>query len=57
MNTRDSVADLLLGKHLANRIDIMRKTRVAMVPRLGEIFPLKWMPVFEEDYKPPSSPW
>ena len=54
---RDARADSLVGKSLANRIDIMYKTRVAMLPRLADVFPLNWMPIFDDDYEPPTSPW
>lgn len=59
LNKRDKEADALLGRELADHINVMHKARTTIIPRLDEIFPLQWMPMFggsEEDFVPPPRP-
>lgn len=55
LSERDLKAIPLLGKQLAERIDVLHKAREYMIPRLSEIFPLQWMPVYDSDYEPPAT--
>jgi hypothetical protein len=56
LNKRNKKADTLLGRGIADRINIMHKARTKMLPRVDEIFPFKWMPLFgglKRNYVPP----
>lgn len=44
---RDKRADLVLGPKVADSINVYRKARETMLPKFSEIFPLGWMPMFE----------
>jgi hypothetical protein len=59
LNKRNKETDALLGRELADGINVMYKACTTIIPRLDEIFPLQWMPIFggtEEDYVPPPRP-
>lgn len=48
LTTRDKTADAVLGSKIADSIDVYNKARETTLPMLDSIFPLVWMPMFDQ---------